>query len=457
MISGLPSIVVIDDKKDELEIIKNAFFESGIPCLPIQYINNDPENESGIDHVDISDWVSPRVIVTDLNLTEMQGASPVNLAGPLVQMLKKLELSGPYLLCMWSKLERDVEGVMQVLEKRHKKDIVLPIKLAVISKTEFLTEENQLKEKVRNLISENALFEVLLNWESRISDAARRASNALYALAQENCEDHSIEAREAELRKILAAIGNQAIGEKHALETPGLAMDYGLIPVLEDQVRSMPENDLNIKWTNAVPEIGKNQQLDDLIKSKLNTFYHVEEVPQNYPKNRRGVFVSLNMTYLQDSGNMKKFEKRLGRKIKTIIHDEFLDSSQGNATEREAARKALTLGFLEISAACDHAQRKIKLPRYVLGVIIPTKFEQLTLFGHGNRNRSHGGIFRFPVVNINKEPSVIKLSFKYQFGAQPDDNKWFGPSVFRVREQILSDITFNNSQYTSRLGIVSFL
>ncbi|ANF57239.1 hypothetical protein A5892_06980 [Halotalea alkalilenta] len=458
----MPGIVVIDDNQDELDSIKRAFFEAGIPCLPIQYINNDPDNESGIDHVDISDWISPRIIVTDLNLTEIQNAKAVNLAGPLAKMFQKLSVKGPYLLCIWSKLEKDVADVIQVLEERHWNDITLPLQVSVISKTEFLSEAEKLKEKLKNLISENSLFDTLLNWEMRTSEAGRSAVAMLYSLAQDNNQSKSIEDRAGELRKILAAIGNEAIGLKNAADTPALAMECGLIPVLEDQVRSMSGAALDNKWTDAVPEIGTKQNIDDAVKSKLNTFYHVEEVLEDFPKDCRGVFVSINGKYLETEKNTEKFEKRIGRSIECLIHEEFL-RRKGKAEGRaltEKARNETILGFLEISAACDYAQRKTKFPRYILGALIPAEFEELTSFTTSQgtkKDRAHDGVYRLPRIEVKGKTYIVKFSFKYQLGAQPDDNQWFGGSLFRVRDQILSAIIFNCSQYASRPGVISFL
>ncbi|MGO2241604.1 MAG: hypothetical protein ACTH5D_07600 [Halomonas sp.] len=462
MISGLPSVVVIDDNNNELDNIKNAFFDAGIPCLPIQYVNDDPNNESGIDHVDISEWVSPRIIVTDLNLTEVQNAKAVNLVGPLAKMLQKLTLTGPYLLCIWSKLEKDVAEVMQLLEERHRDNMTLPLQVSVISKTEFLAERGKLREKLKNLIVENSLFDILFNWEVRISEAGRNAVTMLYSLAQGNNESMSIENRADELRKILAAIGNEAIGLKNAEKNPALAMEAGLIPILEDQVRSMSSAEFDSKWAGAIPEIGKKQHIDNAAKSKLNAFYHIEEVPESFPKDSRGVFICLNSQYLETKENVEKFEKRIGRSIECLVHEEFL-SRKGKADGRaltERARNETILGFLEISAACDYAQRKIKFPRYILGALIPAEFEELSSFTTSQgvkKDRAHDGVYRLPQIDVNGKAYIVKFSFKYQLGAQPDDNQWFGVSLFRVRDQILSAITFNCSQYASRPGVIGFL
>lgn len=462
MISGFPSVVVIDDNKSELDSIKDAFFAAGIPCLPIQYVNDDPDNESGIDHVDISEWVSPRIIVTDLNLTEVQNAKAASLVGPLAKMLQKLNLTGPYLLCIWSKIERDAADVMQLLEERHRNDTELPLQYSVISKTEFLSESVKLKVKLRNLIAENSLFDILFNWEVRVSEAGRSAVSMLYSLAQGNNEIKSIENRADELRKILAAIGNEAIGLKNAATNPALAMETGLIPVLEDQVRSMSCADLDSKWSAAIPEIGTRQNIENTAKSKLNAFYHIEEVPESFPKDSRGVFICLNNQYLDAKANKDKFEKRIGRSIECLVHEEFLSRKKGQEGRAliEKARSETILGFLEISAACDYAQRKIKLPRYILGALIPAEFEELSSFKTSagyTKDRAHDGVYRLPQIEIKGKAYIVKFSFKYQLGAQPDDNQWFGVSLFRVRDQILSAITFNCSQYASRPGVISFL
>lgn len=463
MISGLPSVVVVDDNQNELDSIKEAFFSAGIPCLPIRYHNGEPDNESGIDHVNVSEWISPRIVVTDLNLTEAQGATAPILVGPLARMLKKLSMKGPYLLCIWSKLEGVVADVVRLLEERHSDELILPLHVSVISKSEFSSEPEKLKEKISSVISENLLFEILLNWEARVSEAGRSAVSTLYSMAQRNIvgDMNSIEERADGLRKILGAIGNEAIGLKNAKENPALAIEAGLIPVLEDQLRSMSGAELYEKWKGAVPEIGKWQNIDDGIKSKLNTFFHVEEVVEDYPKNCRGVFIGLNTDYLQVKQNLQKFESRIGRSIKVLLHEEFLPKT-GDPSEselRKSARDETILGFLEISPACDYAQKKTKLPRYILGALIPDEFEGLTRWSNtlGEKNIAHEGIHRLPKIEVRGKIYILKLSFKYQFGTQPNDNQWFGGTLFRIRDQILSSITFSCSQYSSRPGVISFL
>lgn len=451
MTYSLPSIVVVDNDEAELNTIKNAFFAGGIPCLPINYLN-EPGNESGIDHAVFSDGLNPRILVLDLNLTEMQATNPINLVGPLAEVIKKLPVTGPYLLCIWSKHDRDVDEVISLLQKRYADDITMPIQYSVISKTELMSEPASLKSKVEGLISANPLFDCILTWESRISEAARKTTNALFKLADNTQTESSISGCKEQLQKILATIGNEAIGSIHAQKKPSLAMDTGLAPVLEDQLLEILEDELDSKWKAALPELGQRIELENDIKAKLNTFFHIEEVDDDFPRDHRGVFVKLDMNYIQ--ANSEKFKRRLGRTLKALIHEEFVSSKNNTSNQRAEIRDRLILGFLEVSAACDHAQKKIKLPKYIMGVLIPEQYDEHTKFDE--RPTSHDGIYRLPNIIYKNNPYILKFSFKYQIGAQPDDHKWFIEPLFRVREQILSEIIFNSSQYSSRPGIISF-
>ena len=459
---GIPNVIVLDNEKSELERIRDAFFNACIPCLPIEYKNDDPDNESGIDHVNITQNVIPRIIVSDLNLTEAQNAKPATLVGPLVKAISHLSVAGPYLLCIWSKHESDVEGVMELIQERYQNQITMPIQWMVISKTEFLEDEGAaLKDKVRQLISDSPLFEMILRWESRISEAARHTTNELFSLAQSMDDTQSIDGSADQLKTILSKIGNEALGANNAKESPTLAIESGLTPVLEDQLRKTFQDNLDGKWKNVLPDIGKDQNLDEVVKSKLNTFYHIEEVASDTPKDSRGVFVSLNKSYFDDGDNISKFRSRIGRSIEDVIHQEFLSrkgKSEGKALTKKA-REETIIGFLEVSAACDYAQKKTKLPKYILGALIPYEYAELTVFKISNgleRQTAHEGVIRLPIIEIGGRSYIVKFSFKYKFGVQPDDNKWFGESIFRVRDQILSTILFESSRYESRPGVVSF-
>lgn len=86
--------------------------------------------------------------------------------------------------------------------------------------------------------------------------------------------------------------------------------------------------------------------------------------------------------------------------------------------------------------------------------MIPVEHERHTIFKQGNTK--HSGIYRLPNIKVLDQEYIVKISFMYQVGAIPDFNKWLGRPIFRLKDQILSDISFKASQHASRPGIIRF-
>lgn len=468
---NLPGTVLIDDKEDELHEILNSIAAAGIPCIPIQY-KNAPGNKSGIDHINLKN-VKPRIIITDLNLTDSVNFNAKSLVGPIAKVLEPLTVYGPYILLFWSRNQDIVEEVVKELTVRFHKKINLPIHWDIISKSQFKGKPEELKDKIESLIKTNSLFNAISDWESRITHAAQKTSNALYELTTPTVfePENKTEKHQEQFIKALALIGNETVGIKNALEQPSLAVDLGLSPLLQDQLH-LSNLDENL-WGSAIPLLGKQQTLDHGIKSALNTFCHLEQVEPDFPKNCRGVFIEMNDEILKTPAKRHKLEDRIGNTIEDLIHEEFLSQSKLGKLKPEAdafkeeARKSIKLGFVEVSAICDQAQQKTKLHQYLLAALIPEKFEKLTEFTNSKsevQNFSHIGIYRLPKVKINGEIYILKLTFKYQIGTRALSNvkertyknTWFGKPLFRLKDQILSDISFKSAQYSSRPGIIRF-
>ena len=453
---SLPGIVLIDDKKDDLDDIQNSLTLAGYPCFPIHYKNEDPSNVSGIDHINLG-MIHPRVIITDLNLQEHQ-IDPKKLVGPIAEVLKKLAIDGPYLLYFWSKNTSTVDDVMKLISERHF-TIPAPIHWGVLDKTHFKARPAELVDKVASLFKENAIFHAMFGWENRISKAAQLTTDSLFKLARPSGFSSIEEFQSSttnKLKTMLAVIGNETLGTKNAKDEPAVAIELGLEPVLHDHIQSMHSLTDKSVWIDAANEIGTRLRADDDVKAHLNSFYHIEVLDDQSPKNKRGTWIEFKSSYLTNSENKKKIEQNLGRNIKTLINEEFLDAIQGNKTTRREAHEATKIGFLELSAACDQAQKKTKMNRYFLSAMIPKQFEDFTFFRDKTSNTAHTGIYRLPSVSINGEEYIVKVSFMYQVGAIPDFNKWLGIPVFRLKDQILSDISFKASQHAARPGIIRF-
>ena len=457
---SLPSIVLIDDSKDDLNMLQDSFTRMGYPCLAINYDSNDPDNLSGIDHVNL-DVIRPRIVISDLNLQELSHLNAKQLAGPIGSILRALPLDGPFILYFWSRNASTVEPVLDIIYDRNN-DIPYPIYWGVLDKTLFKSGQEDLTERVRALTKESSVFAALCGWESRVSSAAQKTTDSLFSLARatkpENLLDFQTRTTD-KLQSIIAVIGNEAIGEENAAEEPETAVELGLAPVLHDHISSIGNNSNASGWKDAAPSLGSKAHLDEEIATKLNSFCHIECVNRDYPKGCRGVFLEIETDIKDDPKKREKLESRLGADLKTIIEDEFLEQIVKLAN-RPLVIDATKLGFVEISAECDQAQKKTKLHRYVIAALTPLNYtpegtESFNLYGKQNK-KSHNGIYRVPDISIDGTDYMLQLSFKYQIGTLPHDNSWLGIPLLRLKDQIMVDISFNCAQYISRPGIIAF-
>ncbi|SHO55579.1 hypothetical protein [Vibrio quintilis] len=454
----LPGIVLIDDKKDDLETIQDSFIRAGYPCFPIHYQNNEPDNPSGIKHVNLN-MIKPRVIITDLNLQEQQ-INPVQLVAPIAEVLKKIAVDGPYILYFWSRNAGKVREVMELISKRYS-DIPYPLDWGVLDKARFMNQPNELTESVKELFTKDPVFHALYSWENRVATAAQATTDSLFQLArpaEKTTLSRFQETTSKKLQTMLAAIGNETLGVKNAKDEPEVAIELGLEPVLHDHIQSMYEKIDRSVWLKAANGIGERLAQESYrdVKAQLNSFYHIEELLRDAPKNKRGTWIEADKNYFSNELYEKKIKNNLGRNIKTLLNEEFLDSSQGTKESRRKAHAATRLGFIELSAECDQAQRKTKLNRFFLSAMIPKKYEDFTYFRGGKSDTAHAGVYRLPNVVVSDEEYIVKISFMYQVGAIPDSNKWLGDPVFRLKDQILSDISYKASQHSARPGIIRF-
>ncbi|WP_067101308.1 hypothetical protein [Marinomonas atlantica] len=456
---SLPGIVLIDDNESELDQLHKSFIKAGYPCFPINFINDDNENDSGINHVKL-DFLNPRIVLTDLNLYENSKIDPKLLAGPIAEILYKIIKDGPYILYFWSKNEKDAEGVMEVLTSRFT-DLKLPLDWGILSKSEFMNDNESLNIRVSRLIEDNKMFYSLFNWENKIYTAAQATTDSLFNLAKPSTSQGISDFKEkttTKLQTMIAAIGNETLGIQNAREEPNTAIELGLEPVLHSHIRTINEASSSSIWRDAAQGIGT--RLEDAmyndVKAQLNSFLHIENLKENSPKNKRGSWLEFKSEYFEDEKNTRNIKKNFGKKVKSLINEEFFNISPVDSDKRDEVYSKIKLGFLELSAECDQAQRKTKMHRYFLSAMIPKEYEDFTFFREGKSNTAHTGIYRLPNLIVDGQEYIVKISFMYQVGAVPNSSKWLGKPVFRLKDQILSDISFKASQHAARPGIIRF-
>lgn len=297
-------IILVDDDQNYLYQLNRAFALSGLSCLPILYERNDPDNETGIDHV-ASDTKHARIIALDINLRESQDTQDAkSLYSTIEKVLEKLNPLGPYYLIFWSRYKGLPGEIIKLLSDRSKDVITAPIGWGFLDKTEFQNEDNpgELRDKLLGLVDEVCIFRLLIEWEDRTSHAASHTLSDLYKIAATPHDNGwKIDETKEKLITLLTHIAHESVGYKNSKDSANHAIETGLMPILEDNLLGMTgdeENDrLNEEWGKCLEKLGDRKKLDCLSEkdiSSLNAFYNLEEVAECYPKCNRGVFVRLS-------------------------------------------------------------------------------------------------------------------------------------------------------------------
>lgn len=135
----------------------------------------------------------------------------------------------------------------------------------------------------------------------------------------------------------------------------------------------------------------------------------------------------------------------------------MFNTEVGDKEFRNKARENIIFGWLEVGAACDHAQKKNRLHRYLLSALIPSEFLEMICkkSEDGVSRKAHGGMYRSPLLLYKGEQYVLLASFRYTTGLHIDSDVLDKP-MFRLKEQIINEIAFAWSQHSIRPGITSF-
>lgn len=460
-------IILIDDDPTYLDTLNRAFALSGQPCLPIRFDRDNPDNATGVDHVN-ANTKHARIIAIDINLRESQNTQDAKQLYPTIEkVLEKLNPSGPYYLIFWSKYKELPEEIFNLLSQRSKDVITAPIGWSFLDKTDFPTDSalDALKDKLIEAVGEVKIFKLLHEWESRTSHAASDTLSELYRIAAlPHDKGWKIGETREKLTNLLTHIAHASIGHQNAKDTPNHSIETGLMPILEDNLLSMASDldvvRLNDDWKACLNKLGDRKNLQTLEQddiSNLNAFYNIAELPEGFSKLKRGVFVRLSETVNTDDG---KFKSQFGRSHKTLMTEEFLfNNNVGGKVRgpryREKARQETILGWLEISAACDHAQLKNRLHKYILSALVPSNYLKLVSDSKIKKIKAHEGIYRSPIFRYKDKNYVLLVSFRYVAGLHGDSDVLDKP-ILRLKEQIINEIAFAWSKHSIRPGITSF-
>ena len=451
-----PQIVAIDNNPDDLDRIRTGLFRAGLPCLTLVY-----DKMQGLELPEKWRPERVRLIFLDLNLSEIDSPNVSDTVEPINEVLKELYGQGtykPFVIVFWTTYLGLVQKVMKKLYQRHP-DTPLPVSFWVLDKNLFLPNsegqyEDHLAEKIVDSISKDKVFMAMMAWEAEVEAAAGRTYDRLHNLVASR-QEKGISLKANDMKDVLMNIAKEAWGKENAKENPGAAITSGLTPIFHDHLDSITTDIPYAQtWSKALKKGDWDKKLPaHVTEAALNSHCLVDLNCTDI--NRPGIWLEFTDSALR---RLRFWKDIFGATRKDLVAEfiNFDDTSKGHTI-----CKSVKLGLMEFTAACDRTNNKAPLLRYGLCARIPdNSIENVCWTVRGvKRDKKHDAIHKIETIAISDNNYTLYLNYRYVIALPPSHmlltNDLVKP-VFRIRSQVLTEITGQFANHTTRPGIFSF-
>lgn len=438
---GLSStrVVVIDDNKDEAIPIIKALSKRNIATAFFDGSQAEfPEKENRLYGI--------RLAILDMDL--IGGVNAKSKASALVNTLGKILSpdNGPYIVIAWT-MHPDL---LEVFEKYvfAENYVPNPISSIMMKKVDCLDDNGNwdidfISEVLENKLADFSPLLILQAWEEQSFLAATEVINLLSQLAiPENTEDLD-EWRQSwknQLLELMHVIADAGAGKK-LRDLSSLRVVYDVLsPLQADRLESNSG-----KLSKELDKLGKYiisaaKILDNDGRAKLNKMFHLstDHLENLAPGN----------IYL-----INPYKKRpYWVPPRHHLFSDLLQKQQNPLYQLDKNTKArLRQILVEITPACDHSQKNIRLARLIPGFLVPV--------GLKNHFKSAGFIYKFGPCYLNLKMRVdsnryyLFFSARHMFSASIRQLETLDP-ICRLRPQSFDKLVTWFSGHATRPGII---
>ena len=442
MMLPTPRVIAIDDEPGDLVGLTKGLNQCGTACSPIRFT-------SDLESMQIQPCHHVRVIFADLNLVPAQGpAGNFSVIGTLIE--EKIKPSGPYFIVLWTRYPEEAAELHNFLKDRLDK-VTKPLAVQALNKIKYLDNSTgdvknpeALAKDIGGMIAGQPQVAALFDWETRISDAAANTVSSILELVEAAVADAN---RAEEIGRLLARLAVEAVGKEHVEEDRFRAVNDALLPILADRIAFMRSGEVDKSLWQRAFDISSTQQNLSLDKAaKLNRLLHIALPTADNTGVERGAVVRLPEEF---AGNM--FKPTFGLEQVTAATEQFRYKNSQN--------EQLCWVLVQSQAACDYVQiRPGPLP-FHLGLlaaesrVAKNKKAPDALWTSPSFKDA---LWTSPSFKIDEnETWFLCVSARFQYPLLATKAEQLRP-LFRLREQLLSDLIYRIHSYGARPGFISF-
>jgi len=425
MLNENNEIIIVDDVQDDLDRLAAVFHEKGIGCRAFRY--------DGIEFPQ-SPLLGVRMAFFDLHL--IKGVDDMAQYTTLADALKKyISPSNPYfILILWTKNAKEKESFIKFARKNTSKDIPSPLKIITLDKLQFTDENKNLENKLGEIFDDFDL-KSLFYFGDDVQEAAMTCFDEILRLVERCDKWGENDEYMKQVKKLFSAIAIEMMGLEHAKKKPGKGIKEALAPIFLHELLKKDDSNWNV-FLDSKSFTKDTSVLEDGLKVKLNKFFNIDLNTEE--KDARG---SVRVVNIEN----ETFNKCFSVNSDVFKEKMFVDGTM-NKTEYDT--KSVKIIALEVSAACDYAQNKTRLHKYILGVLFS-----------GKKDMAAGDyIYELPFdFNYDGKTCSLALNFNYTFNEEDSEtNKILGEKLFSLKENCLNCIISEYANHISRLGFTCF-
>ena len=423
-----PRVIAMDDEEDHLNALVAGLHRRGIGCLPINY----PE-----DLDNLGECSALRVLFTDLNL--LRGVvDHERQIGELSSLIEStFKPSGPYFIVLWTAYPGQADRLHQYMKERLQ-DEYKPFDIVPLDKADYFDAQNELNddkllEEIGRLTERSPAFSALMNWEEWILSAA--GSTAVEVRNMVNVDDRG--AASPKVAGLLRMLAETAVGRDNVSSDRFGAVNEALLPILSDKISTaVALDDGQSVWSRVFDEAETPDVSDGATVARLNRMFHIDPLVGQNGGAARGAVVLLESVL-----SYGFFSSRFGLEENVAAERQF--RCRGFQERDPQFRWVL----VQAQAACDYAQGQPGPLPYYLGL----DFSPINL----NRNTPPMAVWTSPEFQLRDEVRILTVNARFQFSLTADRARILCP-IYRLREQLLTDLVHRIHTYGSRPGMISF-
>ncbi len=452
------SIVIVDDKYEEVEGLIRVFSSKGIP---ITYFNGEIDKLISLN--------GTRIVFLDLDLKlGTRDSEEQDIISNVFANLKKIipKNNGGYILVIWSSRESELgEKVENEIKQRQEEKAPLlneyPLGIVRISKHDvailkdgkFTFNLEDIETKINGLVSNNNILNLIAYWENKVTEASKNVVSHFYEITQ--TEDK---------QKLLLTLFADSSSPEGSLDENTIIAP-AILPMsvlLSDQLSSKGNaHSLSAIGSELKALLEQKEKIDLESVAGINTFYHLDK---EISCNNAPGSVYLYQTYMDDhSCSSQNCSTKWAEDLPAPMLDEIKikvdkciklekDDENHNVTDTERTQKQKDIEdnivpvFLEFTPDCDYVQGHRKKLRLIFGLMYPIKVGvKIEL------SKNKGSYIELPLIQHEGNIYNIVLNLLTITGINEDAFCSMTP-IFRMRKELLVDIQQKIASHIARPG-----